>query len=308
MAHSGQALVSTIVPTFNRSQMLRRALRSALAQSHARHEILVVDDGSTDDTRAMLAREFSGRVRYLHQANGGVASARNLGLAEARGDLICFLDSDDEWHADKLALQVAYLDTHPDVAVVLTDIVWVDPKGNVTRIQHRRAALPRDGHILGDVLAEPTMVPSTVMVRRSVYDAIGGFDTALRTAEDIDFYLRAASRFGVGLLEQPLTRYTAGHDSLSKPKEAYRDYARVLERFVAEQPGLDRAQRHAALFRAYQRCASGLTWSRDYAAAARFAARAAGRVRSARELSKLALTSCRLLYRMANDPRLRWGA
>ena len=298
MADSAEPLVSTIIPTFNRSNLVRRAVRSALAQSHARHEVLVVDDGSTDDTRVAIEHEFSTRVRYLYKPNGGVSSARNLGLSEARGDFVCFLDSDDEWHTDKVARQLAYLRANPGIAMVITDYVWVNPEGEITRVQHRRAALPRDGHILGDVLCEPTIVPSTAMIRRSVYDAIGGFDTGLKTAEDIDFYLRVASRFGIGLLEQPLTRYMEGHDSLSKPKQAYDDYARVMERFISAEPTLDQEQRRSALFRTYRRCARGLLWMGDYAGAARFGARAASHARTLGEIGKLSITSFSFVFRL----------
>jgi hypothetical protein len=137
------------------------------------------------------------------------------------------------------------------------------------------------------------------MLRRSLYEAIGGFDTELRTAEDIDFYLRAASRFGIGLLDQPLTLYTFGHESLSTPKQAYADYLRVIEGFVAAEPTLDDAQRDAALFCAYCRCASGLGFMGDGAAAARFLLRAAGRTRTLADVRKLSLTSARLFYRAA---------
>jgi glycosyltransferase involved in cell wall biosynthesis len=298
MTDSAEPLVSTIIPTFNRAQLVRHAVRSALAQSYARHEVLVIDNGSSDDTRAVLEREFSGRIRYILKPHGGVSSGRNRGLAEARGDLICFLDSDDEWHVDKVALQVSYLEAHPDLGMVMTDYMWVTPKGQVIRIQHRRAALPRDGHILDDVLRDPTIVPSTAMIRRSVYDAIGGFDESLDTAEDIDFYLRIASRFGIGLLEQPLTRYMTGHDSLSKPKQAYDDYARVMERFIKTVPGLDPERRRAALFDAYRCCARGLIWMGDYAGAARFGARAAGQARTLGQLGKLSTTSASFVLRL----------
>jgi glycosyltransferase involved in cell wall biosynthesis len=299
MAASAEPLVSTIIPTFNRSQLVRHAVRSALAQSYTRQEVLVVDDGSTDDTRAALDREFSGRIRYFHKPNGGVSSARNLGLAEARGDLLCFLDSDDAWHVDKIARQVAFLEARPDLALVVTDFAWVDQSGRITRVVHRRAALPRDGHILPDVLSEPTIVTPTAMLRRSVYEAVGGFDTELRTAEDIDFYLRIARRFGIGLLEEPLTHCRVGHESLSAPKNAFDDYARVVERFVTGEPSLDQEQRRAALFITYRRCARGLLWMGDYAGAARFGLRAAHQVRTLSDVGKLTHTSASFVYHLA---------
>jgi Glycosyltransferases involved in cell wall biogenesis len=114
------SLVSVVVPTYNRAQLLPRALQSALSQTHATLEIIVVDDGSTDSTREVVGRiaDADSRVRYVHQANQGLAGARNTGIATAQGDYVTFLDSDDELCPDHVALRAEYLDENPATMMV----------------------------------------------------------------------------------------------------------------------------------------------------------------------------------------------
>lgn len=297
---SNSELVSTIVPTFNRARLVVRAVASALAQTYQNHEVIVVDDGSSDETRSALETAFGNRIRYFYKENAGVSSARNYGLREASGDFLCFLDSDDVWHEQKLELQAACLHEHPDLGLVLTDIEWVDPDGRTTRIEHRRAWLPADGWLLSAALREPAFVPSTVMLRRAVYATVGPFDTTLKTAEDIDFYLRVAKEFQIGLIEKPLTRYMSGHASLSEPAAAFGDYAYVLERFVAENTDiLDRAERRSVLFSTYERCARGLGWMDEPGKALPLLLKAAACARSRAEVLELGATTARVLFRQA---------
>ena len=146
-------LVSTIIPTYNRSQDVVVAVQSALDQTYPAdlHEILVIDDGSTDDTAEVLAR-FGDRIRYVRKPNGGVSAARNHGIDLARGEAIAFLDSDDTWAPDKIARQVALLQARPEIDLVLTSIVVVNPDGSEKERYSRRTTLPTDGHVLRYVL------------------------------------------------------------------------------------------------------------------------------------------------------------
>ena len=131
MANDG--LVSVIVPTYNRAYCLEKAVDSALAQSHGNVEVVLIDDGSTDGTQALVEHRYGGdsRVRYFRQPNGGISRARNVGLARAQGAFIAFLDSDDEWEPWKLELQVACLRGHPELGMTWTDMVAIDPTGEV---------------------------------------------------------------------------------------------------------------------------------------------------------------------------------
>src|SRR5690242_5703997 len=131
--------ITTVIPTYNRSADVVLAVESALAQRYPsdQHEVIVVDDGSTDDTEAVLAARFGDRIRYMKKQNGGVSAARNFGIEHARGDAVAFLDSDDTWEPDKLAAQAAILAARPRVAMVLTSMIMVDgegrPKGAYSR-------------------------------------------------------------------------------------------------------------------------------------------------------------------------------
>lgn len=137
--------VSTIIPAFNGERFIGQAIESALAQTYTNIEIIVVDDGSTDATREVVA-QYAGRVAYLHQPNAGVAAARNRGIREAHGDFIALLDQDDVWRCDKIKIQVAAFESIKDCAVVFSDYSLIDAEGRETRansgIAERIARMP----------------------------------------------------------------------------------------------------------------------------------------------------------------------
>ncbi len=266
--------VSVVVPTYQRAQVLARALDSAVAQTYPDVEIVVVDDGSTDDTEAVVAR-YGERVRYVRQTNGGVSAARNRGIAVSTGELVAFLDSDDTWRDDKLALQVAYLAAHERVGLVLCDLFR--SSGGVVRRMYRRETLPHDGQVLVWVLRDARLPPSTALVRRAVLDDVGGFDTTLRTAEDLDLHLRIAEKWEVGLVEEPLVvLHQEGADRLSLASSTYLDQMRVVRRFLSERAGrIDAELARASLFEHACACARGLAWEGELVAASRLLAEAA---------------------------------
>lgn len=276
-------LVSAIIPTYNRLEEVRIAIGTVLAQTYPaeRIEIVVVDDGSTDGTAERLAREHGERVRVLRKANGGVSSARNHGLAAARGELLALLDSDDEWLPTHLEAQVGLLQRDPELGMVLTDVVRMDSERRDYEVFRRRDAIPEDGHVLRWVLRNPALVPASATFRRAVYQEVGGFDESLRTAEDLDFHLRVALRWKIAVVPEPLTRAMRGHEGLSARTDTYRDYLAVVERFVArhreEIPARDR---DAGLLRTYARNARGMLYAGDVAGAFRCAARSLARART----------------------------
>jgi glycosyltransferase involved in cell wall biosynthesis len=243
-------LVSVIIPTFNRAKLCARAVRSALAQTYSPLELIVVDDGSTDGTAEAIANEFGDSVIVLRQRNSGVSAARNAGMVRARGQYIAFLDSDDLWEPSKLDQQVDWLERHPDFGMVLCNIAVRGVDGANAGVIDRRPRLPRDGAILVDVIRNPSLVPSTVLIRRQVYEKLGGFDPQLRTAEDLDFHMRVASSFQIGLLQQPLVTITQGDISgLSELACTTRDHVFVVSRFVRSHRHLiGRRASHQALF------------------------------------------------------------
>ncbi len=256
---AGGIEVSTIIPTYNRRELVIRAIDSVLAQTHRIDEIIVIDDGSIDGTGEALRERYGDRIRYVRQANAGVSAARNHGLRLAKGRYIALLDSDDEWLPEKTERQVALLQANPGFGMVLCDVRCVDATGATIEIVHRRDVIREDGPALRWVLRSPALAPASAIMRREVYEDIGGFDENLRTAEDIDFHLRVARRWPMGVVEAPLVRTLRGHDGLSADPHTYDDYLRVVERATEDARGLiEDAELDSALATNYARNARGL--------------------------------------------------
>lgn len=239
---------------------MQRAIDSVLAQTRPVEEIIVVDDGSTDGTAEVLRARYGDRIRYHWQTNAGVSAARNAGMTLATGRYFALLDSDDLWRPEKTALQAAWLDAHPEFGLVLCDVLRVDADGNHVNIFHRREVLREDGWALRWLLLNPSLVPASTMFRHEVFETCGGFDPSLRTAEDIDFHLRVARRWRIGVVEDVLVEAMRGHgDGLSAEATSYDDYVTVVERAVADAEGVvDDDIRNEALGLTYQRNARGM--------------------------------------------------
>jgi glycosyltransferase involved in cell wall biosynthesis len=179
VAHA--TLVSVIIPVFNGELYLRAALDSVFAQDYKPYEVIVVDDGSTDKTAAIIS-EFKD-VAYLRQSNQGVAAARNTGLDVARGEFIAFLDQDDLWVPNKLSVQVQYFLDHPEVQYTLTHQQYFLEPGTTIPVWFRKELLSEP---------HPGFVPSTLMVRRSVFQKTGRFETQYSHASDSDWFFKAS--------------------------------------------------------------------------------------------------------------------
>ena len=182
--------VSVIIPTYNRANLLSAAIESVLAQTYSDYELLIVDDGSTDNTRDVVLSYTDPRIRYLHKNNGGLASARNFGLREAQGRYVAFLDDDDLYLPDKLAIQVNFLDAHPDVGWVNAGYLATDMQGNV--LEEVRPWLSYSDLGVETWLFACPAVVHAVQVRREWLEHIGGFDDHFRASEDWDAWLRLA--------------------------------------------------------------------------------------------------------------------
>lgn len=213
---------------------MRRAIDSVLAQSMRVDEIIVVDDGSTDGTADMLNEAFGERIRCIRQENAGVSAARNRGMSMAAGRFFALLDSDDEWAPDKIESQWRWMQAHPDFGMVLCDVERVTDSGEQIDVMRRRDAIPEDGFVLRHVLCEPSLIPASVFMRREVYADVGGFDERLHTAEDLDYHLRIAKRWKIGIVEKTLVRARRGHQGLSTLNRTYDDYLQVLEAAIAD--------------------------------------------------------------------------
>ncbi len=204
---------SVIVPTYNRGHLLPRALNSIAAQTQTPLEVIVVDDGSTDDTIAILRREYPDVVIF-EETHRGVSAARNRGIQASRGDWIAFLDSDDEWLPEKLARQNAALVSTPTILLCHTEEVWIR---NGVRVNPMKKHAKRGGGIFEDCLPLCCMSPSSVVVHREVLEDVGVFDESLPACEDYDLWLRITSRYPVVFIDEPLVVKHGGHnDQLSR--------------------------------------------------------------------------------------------
>ena len=191
--------VSVIIPTYNRERFIREAVVSALEQSYRDFEVIVIDDGSTDATGEIIHSLGSDRVRYVYQANTGRSAARNRGLREARGRYIAFLDSDDLYLKEKLALQVQFMDRHPQFGMVYTSAYCIDENG--ARLKHTYEASAA-GRIYEQIafFRPVTITLPTVMLRREVVDAVGNFDERMTRFEDTDYWRRVSKQHQIGAL------------------------------------------------------------------------------------------------------------
>ncbi|CAN2048791.1 Glycosyl transferase [Candidatus Magnetomoraceae bacterium gMMP-13] len=206
------SLVSVIIPTYNRVKFLKDAIDSVLAQDYNDFELIVVNDGSTDSTPELL-KSYGKRIKVIHQKNKGVSAARNSGIAESCGEFTAFLDSDDLWLSEKLSVQSIFFKKHPNALICQTEEIWIR---NGTRVNPKKRHKKQSGMIFDQSLPLCIVSPSAVMMRRSLFDMVGFFDTKLPACEDYDLWLRVSCRFPIYLIDRPLIIKRGGHaDQLS---------------------------------------------------------------------------------------------
>ena len=242
-----QPFVSVVVTTYNQAPYIGPALESVFSQSYGRYEVIVIDDGSTDETPRMLA-PFESRIVHVRQANQGVAGARNRGVSKAQGELVAFLDGDDLWEPDKLACQVAAAVANPQSGLIVTDGLqfdgtqiidesligpserrFLDAAGGVTTIEAHQRLLA--GNFIASV--------SQVMMPRAVLESIGPSDTSFALVSDWDLYVRLSRQYPVSLIGRKLVRWRYLPSSASGP-EALRRLRWGLE-------GVDLMRKHCRL-------------------------------------------------------------
>jgi glycosyltransferase involved in cell wall biosynthesis len=242
--------VSVIIPTYNRSRIIKEAVDSVLAQDYKDVEVIVVDDGSTDNTSEALA-SYGDEISVLFQDNKGVSAARNRGIAEASGQFVAFLDSDDLWLPQKLSTQVEFFQQTPDAFICQTEEIWVR---NGIRVNPGKRHKKPSGMIFEPSLELCLVSPSAVMIRRDVLDDAGGFDETLRACEDYDLWLRISCRFPVYLIETPLIIKRGGHDDqLSKGAGLDRFRIKAIEK-ILKTGVLSDDQHQAALIMLKKKC------------------------------------------------------
>ncbi|MBU4264108.1 MAG: glycosyltransferase [Proteobacteria bacterium] len=244
--------ISVIIPTWNRQEFLARAIDSVLGQSYTDFELIVVDDGSTDDTARRLAG-YGAQVRSIHQENRGPAAARNTGIRAAEGAFVAFLDSDDRFAPEKLAVQQAAMAAHPEYLISHTDEIWYR-RGE--QLNQKKKHFRPHGHIFAECLKLCVVGMSTVMVRREFFAKVGYFDEELPCCEDYDLWLRASVSLPFLKVDRPLTIKAGGRpDQVSARFRAGMDKFRIRAMVkVLGQQGLSDEQRNLARQELARKC------------------------------------------------------
>ncbi len=205
--------VSVIIPTFNRSHTLRKALDSVLSQTYRADSIIVIDDGSIDGTPQVIGEHYPD-LTYIKQKNRGVSTARNKGIGMTDTDWLAFLDSDDEWLPEKLERQMTALEQQPEMKICHTDETWIR---NGKRVNPKKKHAKTGGWIFEKCLPLSCVSPSSVLIHRSLFDDVGLFDESLPACEDYDLWLRIAAHHPFLYLNEKLTVKYGGHkDQLSR--------------------------------------------------------------------------------------------
>lgn len=242
--------VGVVIPTYNRADMLREALRSVLDQTVPAAEIVVVDDGSTDDTPGVVA-EFAGAgapIRLLAGPHTNERSAsRNRGVDALESPLVAFLDSDDIWKPERLERQLGALRQHPEAGFAFCNVHRFNERGLIGTLPCLLPSADYNGTILGDVLLEPLAVSSTLLVRREALQEVGGF-APMRMNEDYELTLRLAARFAASYVPDVLVlmREHEGRTSRAKRDLPLLDYISIVERFIEAHPDMPSTARARA--------------------------------------------------------------
>lgn len=218
--------VCVTIPTYNRASLLSRAVESVMRQSYADWHLWVVDDGSTDGTAELLDTYADGRIHTSRIPHQGVSAARNAGvrMSRGRGELLAFLDSDDEWLPLKLEWQIEYWNENPQIGLVYSSEIWIRGGRRVNPPKQYRGT---SGRVLIPSIRACVISPSTAMMKRETFEELGGFDESYPVCEDYDLWLRLCSRHEVGWIPEPLViRHGGRPDQLSESTPAM-DYWRV---------------------------------------------------------------------------------
>jgi glycosyltransferase involved in cell wall biosynthesis len=205
-----QPLISIVIPAYNAEAFIAEAIESVLAQDYQIREIIVVDDGSTDNTPGVL-ESYQNRIRFIRQSNAGLGTARNTGIAAANGELIAFLDADDRWLPEKLSKQYKCLIHNPKAGLVHTDLLeWRPQESSQTHREIGRGEF--QGSCLPSLIQNNRVLPSTVLVKKECLDRVGNFDPQPTGVEDWDLWLRIAREYEFAYVAEPLVLYRM-HDA-----------------------------------------------------------------------------------------------
>ncbi len=295
--------VSVIIPAYNAMKYLPETVESVLQQTFTDFEVLIINDGSSDNIVQWVAGIVDARVKLISQKNQGVSVARNTGIAHAQGEYIAFLDADDFWQASKLEKQVRCLDNNSVIGLVHTWMAFVDSNGKSTG---KVMASNAEGYVWKQLVESNLIACSSVMVRRCCLEAVGGFEPNLHFVEDWDLWIRISCHYPFAVIKEPLYYYRQVPNSLSKNLQVLEESCRfVIEKaFRTVAPELLYLKNHS-----YGYANICLAWKalqtkdRDYKRAIRFCQQAVAyypKLRYSREYIRLSLAT-RVLQLFGND-------
>ena len=222
--------ISVVIPVYNGSKYIEETLNSVLNQSYKDFEIIVIDDGSTDNTSEIVNR-FPSPVRLIQNKHNGKSFSRNIGIRAARGELISFVDADDLWMPNKLEVQIEYLKNHPEFEWIYSDCyIFEGSSEHIVDIWSRTAKKIYSGNILKQLLNDCLIPSPTPMVSRRIFDDVGFFDeTFLRhQPEDWDMWLRIASRYPIGSINEPLALLRKHENSLTAKEDPLKTFEGIM--------------------------------------------------------------------------------
>jgi glycosyltransferase involved in cell wall biosynthesis len=228
--------VSVIIPTYNSAHFLPEAIDSVLAQTFRDYELIIVDDGSTDDTEEVVKR-YGDKIKYLRQENRGPGPAKNTGIKNSRGPLIATLDADDKWLLDKLEVQVEYMRSHPQIGLVYGNVSTFDDRGVITEAYDGTHRKVYQGEVFDQLLLQNFISSITIMVRRESLEKVGMFPEDVMISEDWHLWLRIAKEYPIGYIDRPLALYRWQTQSLTWDyAKSYPDRIKVLEKIIGLYP------------------------------------------------------------------------
>ena len=233
---------SVVIPAYNCAAFLPETLESVFAQTYRDLEIILVDDGSTDNTPAVVA-PYLNRINYIRQKNGGLPAARNTGIRAAKGEFIALLDADDSWMADKLERQLPRF-SDAEIGIVYSDfsVRYADGRFQPSYLVNR--PLASEGHVLENYIRSRFLFPSTMVIRQSCLEEFGVFDEEMLACEDVELFARICSRWKVARVDEPLViRYEGAHNITSNSTKINHYTILALQKVLSRQPDLPKSTR-----------------------------------------------------------------
>lgn len=266
-------MISVIIPVFNCEKYVSEAVESVLLQTYQDFEVIVVNDGSTDNTEEVLKAYFD-RIIYIYQENKGIAAARNTGIRASKGKYLAFLDSDDIWEKDKLDGQVIFLNTNKEFDLVYEDYIPFNDKGLIRDHFSILKDFPRpSGNIFKPLILSTLFPTSTVIVKRDVLDDLGIFDESFKMGEDYELWLRIAGKYNIGYLKQRLVRVRYHQKSITKVTKVFekpweiRAIEKALDIYPKEKKKIKNIDIRKRISGIYMYHGYGAFWEKRYAAA-----------------------------------------